>query len=186
MNAQVEPVPLLKLNLGCGPSKMEGYINVDSIEFPGIDQVVDLKQPWPWADNSVSDIHLSHVFEHFTALERVHVANEMWRVLVNQGKATVITPHWSSARAYGDFTHQWPPVSEFYLLYLNRAWRKANAPHTDIEHNPQGHNCDFEAQGVHTYEVNRFAGRNNEYVQFALTNYRDAVQDFHATWVAKK
>lgn len=186
MNAVVEEQPLLKLNLGSGPSKMEGYLNVDSVSFPNVDQVVDLKKSWPWPDNSVSDIHMSHVLEHFTGLERVHIANEMYRVLVNQGKATVITPHWGSNRAYGDFTHQWPPVSEMYLCYLSKAWRKANAPHTDSEFNSEGHNCDFQAQGVHTYETGRYPGRNQEFVQFALANYRDAVMDFHATWVALK
>jgi hypothetical protein len=220
MNAVVEEQPLLKLNLGSGPSKMEGYLSVDSVAFPNVDHVVNLAERcalspearaerdgfrsgkiagepahswnesgfkrWPWPDNSVSDIHMSHVLEHFTGLERVHIANEMYRVLVNQGKATVITPHWGSNRAYGDFTHEWPPVSEMYLCYLSKAWRKANAPHTDIEFNPRGHNCDFQAQGVHTYETGRYPGRNQEFVQFALSNYRDAVMDFHATWIALK
>jgi len=119
MNAVVEEKPaLLKLNLGCGRDiRKDGWTNVDSRKFDGVDQVVDLAAhrnyqgdsmgfaPWPWADDSVEEIHMSHVLEHFTADERVHIANEMYRVLMPGGKATIITPHWASHRAYGDPTH---------------------------------------------------------------------------------
>jgi len=102
---EAKPKALLKLNLGAGKSKMDGYLSVDSIPFDGLDVVADLTKKWPWPDNSVSDVRMSHVLEHFTAQERIHVFNEMYRVLVDEGKANIITPHWSSNRAYGDLTH---------------------------------------------------------------------------------
>jgi hypothetical protein len=95
----------LKLDFGCGPNKREGFQGVDSIAFPGVDFVVDLRQRWPWEDNSVAEAHASHFIEHLTAMERVHFANELYRVLKPGGKCTVIVPHWGSCRAYGDPTH---------------------------------------------------------------------------------
>ena len=91
MVAVLEEKPLLKLNLGCGKSKMDGYLGVDSIRFgDNVDVVADLKKKWPWPDNSVDQIHMSHVLEHFDGQERVHIFNEMHRVMVNGGKAILL------------------------------------------------------------------------------------------------
>ena len=121
MNAVVQEVPeLLKLDIGCGKGKKAGFHGVDSIAFDGVDTVFDVRtSPWPWADNSVEEVHCSHFLEHLTATERVQFMNEMWRVMKEGAKATLITPHWGSNRAYGDPTHQWPPVSEMWFYYLD-------------------------------------------------------------------
>ena len=73
----------LKLDLGCGKNKREGFLGVDCRKFDGVDQVVDLLklkrdveewrilgkpksdghdlfERWPWKDNSVAEVHCSH------------------------------------------------------------------------------------------------------------------------------
>jgi hypothetical protein len=186
MNAVVNQAPaLLKLNLGCGKSKLEGYLGVDRRSFEGVDVVTDLLDPWPWETNSVSDIHMSHVLEHFTGPQRVYIFNEMYRVLVPDGKAHIITPYWASNRAYGDFTHQWPPVSEMLYYYLSQEWRSANAPDNDILWNPEGYACDFAVTwgyGLHP----EITLKNQAGQTFALTFYKEAAQDLYANAVAKK
>ena len=180
------PAPeILKLDLGCGQNKRDGFIGVDRREFPGVDVVAELKERWPWGDSSVEEIHASHVLEHFTGCERVHIFNEMYRVLIPGGKASIITPHWCSTRAYGDFTHQWPPVSEMLYYYISKAWRKENAPDNDIEWNPEGYNCDFEATWGYGLRPDLLV-RNQEYQNFAMSNYKEACLDLHASLVAKK
>ncbi len=180
----VPPVPL-RLNLGAGKSRMPGYLSVDSIPFEGLDVVADLNKPWPWGDNTVSDIHMSHVLEHFTGEQRVHIFNEMYRVLIPQGKALIITPHWASQRAYGDFTHQWPPVSEFLFYYVWKQWRKDNAPHCDIEFNPKGYNCDFNFAGGYSLHPS-ITPWNTERQQYAQQWYKEACQDTHMTLTSNK
>ena len=66
--------------------------------------------------------------EHLDAKERIHFVNEAHRVLRPGGQMHLVTPDWSSCRAYGDLTHKWPPVSEFWFFYLDKDWRAANAP----------------------------------------------------------
>jgi SAM-dependent methyltransferase len=185
MNAVVEEKPLFKLNLGAGKSRMPGFLSVDSIPFEGLDVVADLTKPWPWDDNSTDEIHMSHVLEHFNGLERVHIFNEMHRVLIKGGKAVIITPHWASQRAYGDFTHQWPPVCEMLYYYINREWRRVNAPHNDIEFNPKGYICDFDVTGGYSLHP-QIQPRNLEYQTFAQTFYKEACQDTHMTAIARK
>ncbi len=181
MTPIAEPVPLLKLDLGCGPNKREGFHGVDSIPFVGVDTVTDLRKPWPFADSSVSEAHCSHCIEHFTGEERVHICNELHRVLVPGGTCLMIAPYWESGRAYGDFTHQWPPICGFWFQYLKKEWRAANAPHNDIKFNPKGYSCDFEV----TWGFNLrgdVAVRNQEWQQFAMANYKEVCQDVIATF----
>jgi hypothetical protein len=178
--AAVPDTPI-KLDLGCGPNKKESFTGVDSRQFKGVDVVHDLtKIPWPWKDNSVTEVHMSHMLEHFTAMERVQVLNELFRILIVGGKASIITPHWASNRAYGDFTHQWPPVAEMMFYYISKEWRKTNAPHTDIEWNPDGYTCDFEATWAYGMRQDLLS-RSQDYQMYALSNYKEAASDLIAT-----
>lgn len=187
------PPALLKLDLGCGPNKREGFLGADSIDFPGVDFVTDLRQPWPWPDNSVEEAHSSHFVEHLEARERIHFCNELYRVLVPGGKCTVIVPHFASCRAYGDMTHKWPPVSEFWFYYLSKDWRlgnpaagiRGNAPHNDASHVPWGYSCDFDAVWGYTTHP-AIAIKNQEYIQHAWGFFKEAIQDIQAHLTAKK
>lgn len=176
----IVPEPI-RLDLGCGPRKKDGFLGVDQHSFPGVDHVVNLgRDPLPFDDGSVEEVHASHFLEHLTQTERCLLLNEMYRVMKPGAKATIVVPHWGSNRAYGDPTHQWPPVSEMFFYYLSKAWRTEQAPHTDKANWPQGYDCDFEA--VWGYSLHPSLNiRNAEYQQFAINNYREAVQDIHAT-----
>lgn len=170
----------LKLDLGCGPLKKEGFVGIDALKFPGVDHVLDLrKTPWKLkgkviAAGSVEEINASHFVEHLTAAERIKFVNEIWRVLKVGGQATLTTPHWASCRAYGDLTHQWPPVSEMWYYYLNDDWRKVNAPH-NIEYK-----CNFDhSVGWNLHPT--LASRAQEHQMYAVQFYKEAAQDMVAT-----
>ncbi len=174
---------LLRLDFGAGSNPAEGFEGVDILDF-GQKWKVDLRAKWPWADESVEAAHASHFLEHLTGAERVHFVNELYRVLAPDGKCSIVVPHWASNRAYGDITHQWPPVSEMWLYYLNRIWRvgdkekgiPANAPHSDVSMNSAGYACNFSATwgyGLHPELLNR----NEEYQQHASKFWKEAAQD---------
>lgn len=172
--AKVVPDEKLKLDLGCGKNKKEGFIGVDSRDFEGVDQVIDLTKSWPWGDDSVEEVNCSHFIEHLKADDRIHFVNELYRVLIPGGKAHITVPHWASTRAYGDLTHQWPPVSEFWFYYLSKEWRANNAPHND------GYTCDFEAGWGYGLRQDLHV-RNQEYQMYALSNFKEAATDLIAT-----
>ena len=165
----------MRLDLGCGKNKKEGFHGVDSLEFEGVDTVLDLTQtPWPWEDDSVEEVHCSHFIEHLTWPERVKFFNELYRVMKKDAKAAIILPHWNSSRYYGDPTHK-EPFSEFAFYYLSKNWRKDNAPHV-------GYECDFQA--TWGYSLNpALISRNQEYQQYAMSWFKEAVTDIHATLV---
>jgi len=205
--------PFAKLDLGCGKHKKEGFLGIDRRLFEGVDAATDLTQKrWIFEqaqlgplkllplsgeysgkfmlpDCSIWEVHCSHFLEHLEhnqrQPERVRFMNELWRVLIPGGVATIITPHWASNRAYGDFTHADKPVTEMFYSYLDKEWRKQEAPDNDIEYNADGYSCDFEHElghGLHPH----FAERSSEEQGFALQWYRDAVVELHARLTARK
>jgi predicted SAM-dependent methyltransferase len=53
----------LRLNLGCGMRRLDGFVNVDKFGEPELRH--DLETfPWPWPDDSVVEVLLNHVLEH--------------------------------------------------------------------------------------------------------------------------
>ena len=164
---------MLRLDLGCGNTKRESFLGVDNRDFPGVDCVADLRQRWPWGDSTVDEVYCAHFVEHLSATERIHFVNELYRVLRPGARATVIVPNWASALAYGDLTHQWPPVSADWFYYLGKAWRAQNAPHNDF------YTCDFKVQ--YRYALHeRFGGSALKEQQFACTFYVDAAPEIMA------
>lgn len=171
----------MKLDIGCGPNKKDGFQGMDQYPMNGVDIVHDVRiTPWPFENEAVEEVHCSHFLEHLTGPERVKFFNELYRVLKPGGKATIITPHWCSTRAYGDYTHQWPPVSEQFYWHLREEWRMSQSPHTDVKWDKNGHDCDFEhvlSFGLHPGMLTR----NQEYVNHALSFYKEAAQDLYCT-----
>ncbi len=112
------------------------------------------------------------------ASERIHFVNELYRVLKVGSQCRLVAPHWASCRAYGDLTHQWPPISEFWFYYLSQEWRKSNAPHNDA------YACDFEVTWGYTLHQN-IVSRNTAYQTEALAWWKEAAQDVVATLTKK-
>jgi hypothetical protein len=87
---------------------------------------------------------MSHFLEHLKAEERIELMNECYRVLISGNKIEITSPSWSHERAYGDPTHQWPPITTWTFLYMNKSWRDINAPHVKYTCN-----FDWNVSGVH-------------------------------------
>lgn len=171
----------MKLDLGCGGKKKEGFIGVDQYAMEGVDVVLNIGEAeWPWENDSVDEIYASHFLEHLTPKQRMHFMNEAFRVMKEGAKATIITPHWASNRAYGDMTHAWPPVAEMFYYYVSQEWRDTQAPHTDKKWNPDGMNCNFAATWGYSFSP-ELASRSQDHVNYALANYKEAAQDMYAT-----
>jgi predicted SAM-dependent methyltransferase len=100
----------LKLNIGCGTSGIEGWVNIDNSptillsrlpfgrrifrtpEWRGGVRRADVRKRIPFPDSSVSCIYSSHTFEHFTYEESRAVALECFRVLRVGGILRIVVP----------------------------------------------------------------------------------------------
>lgn len=84
------------LNLGCGETYIKNAINVDFFETRYCDKIVDLNiLPWPWEDNSVDEVYMLHIIEHFDDT-MIKIFKEAYRILKVNGLLHIQCPHFSS------------------------------------------------------------------------------------------
>ena|SRR5712664_528206 len=174
----IKAVPL-KLDLGCGQSKREGFTGVDISKVPGVDVVHNLFTfPWPFKDDTVEEIWCSHFLEHVPNKLRFAFMDECYRILFAGGKAAFLFPYYSSMRAIQDPTHEWPPLCEFSFLYFNKQWREQNK----LDHYPV--KCDFDYS--YNYAINpAFVGRSQEFLAGAIPTMLNIVTDQSVTMVKR-
>lgn len=183
-----EEIKVIKLDIGCGPNPIEGFEGCDTIKFDKVKHVFNAGQDvWSFENDSVDEIHAAHFLEHLTNLggawERTHFFNEAYRVMKKGAKMTLIFPHWASNRYYGDPTHK-EPFSEMGFYYLDVAWRKQQAPHSDSEFFDKGYSCDFACTWGYNLRQDIMV-RNQEFQQFACANYKEVINDIVATCIKK-
>ncbi len=93
----------MKLNLGCGNKKKEGFLGVDKFDCEAVDKIADLDKQLPFKTNTVEEVWMDNVIEHVRDISSV--MNEIYRICQNEAKITIITPHFTSASSWIDPTH---------------------------------------------------------------------------------
>ncbi len=129
-------VERVKLHLGCGAKKLEGFVNVDKYGKP--DQCVDLEHfPWPWMDSIADEVVLIHVLEHLGGDHETFrgIIQELYRVCAPGAKVTIVVPHPRHDNFLGDPTHVRPITAQVMSL-LDRAqceaWQAAGYANTPL------------------------------------------------------
>jgi predicted SAM-dependent methyltransferase len=81
----------LRLNVGCGKNLKPGWINIDLSKEA--DLQLDVREPLPFANESVSKVYSEHFFEHLEYPdEALHFLKESLRVLQPGGRFSVGVP----------------------------------------------------------------------------------------------
>jgi SAM-dependent methyltransferase len=139
---------MYRLDLGCGTTKKDGFIGVDTLELPGVDIIHDLNiYPYPFEDDSVDEILMDNVLEHIP--NPLKVVEELYRICKNGAKVIIGVPYFRSFYATIDPTHinffgvywfdYFDPNNIFYKKYqysnakflierkeFDREWNKKN------------------------------------------------------------
>ena len=109
----------MKLNLGCGNFKKEGYINVDSNPIVEPDVMLNLNEVESykkWNDNEVDEIFMSHVLEHLS--DPFEIMKQLHRILKPGGILHIEVPHFS--RGFTHAQHARGFDITFYYYYDKR------------------------------------------------------------------
>ena len=164
----------MKLDLGCGQNKRQGFKGVDIAPGPGVDFVWDLnKYPWqPFKDNSVEEGNISHYIEHVPDL--MSFMNELWRICTPDAKINIVAPYYTSIRAWGDPTHV-RAINEWTFLYFTDKWRMDPANKPVVGHYPIKANFDIEL--MYFFFNPPWDKKSDEAKQFAQQHYWNVVSD---------
>lgn len=82
---------VVRVELGCGSTKNEGYLGIDRFSLPNVDLVADLNKGIPLEDNSVDVIFCSHSLEHFDSLS--NIVNDIYRVCKHKAIINILSPY---------------------------------------------------------------------------------------------
>ncbi|MFN2577931.1 MAG: methyltransferase domain-containing protein [Pyrinomonadaceae bacterium] len=82
----------LRVNIGCGPNPLPGWVNVDSARNEKVDVVWDLRRGLPFPEESCAAIFGEHVIEHMTKEDAAVLLQEIYRVLQQGGVVRLSTP----------------------------------------------------------------------------------------------
>ena len=80
------------LQVGCGPHRLDGWLNSDVLGNLRRDLYVDIEEPLPFPDGSLDAVYASEVIEHVPAATGRFFLAEASRVLRPRGVLRVTTP----------------------------------------------------------------------------------------------
>jgi SAM-dependent methyltransferase len=81
----------MRLNVGCGRRRIEGYTGVDAVDRKGAD-IIAPADKIPLEDGSCDEIMAIHLFEHFYRWECERVLAEWRRLLKPRGRLVLELP----------------------------------------------------------------------------------------------
>lgn len=99
----------MKINVGCGPQIIEGYIGVDIIRTRGSNVVADGLM-LPFKTDTIDAIYTSHTIEHFSRADLPRLLKEWARVIHSGGILEIMCPDMEKAMRRwlkGDFHYRW-------------------------------------------------------------------------------
>ena len=185
----------MKLNLGSGSKILKGYVNVDKFQYYNPDVVHDLEKfPYPFEDNSIDEILLSHVLEHIGQNPDVfnNIIKELYRICKNNSIVDIRVPHPRHDDFISDPTHVRPITILGLQLYdksMNEKWEKMKAANTplalihEVNFTIKDINFVLEKKYIKLLE-NKEIDQNE--LQEYIRKYNNVVKEMKIKWVALK
>jgi hypothetical protein len=98
----------MKINIGAGDTKINGFFSVDYDKHSNPDYVVDLERDrFPFEDNSIETVIAHHVLEHLGE-GFFHCLQELYRICKSGAIIDIRVPHHRSEAYAADPTHRRP------------------------------------------------------------------------------
>lgn len=90
---------MLKLDVGCGQNKKEGFLGIDILADDRVDYHLDItKDKLPLEDNTVDEVFSNHFFEHIDSPKEA--LEELIRVSAHKATFEIWTPYLKSNEAF--------------------------------------------------------------------------------------
>ena len=114
---------MIKLNIGGGYKRYDGFLNVDRDINCKPDVLLDLeKDKFPFEDSTVSEIKAYHILEHIGE-GYIPLLQELYRICEHGAIIDIKVPHHFHDNFYSDPTHKRPITVEGFRLFNQTANR---------------------------------------------------------------
>lgn len=112
----------MKINIGAGLKRIDGFVNVDGDALCNPEYLVNLDDPnlhLPFEDNSIDEVVAHHILEHIQHI--LPLMKELYRVCKHGALVDIEVPHPQHEVFLGDFTHV-RPITVNAMLQLSKAY----------------------------------------------------------------
>jgi len=110
------------LHIGCGDSRLEGWVNVDSVPYPAVDVIQDVTKEVPFTECPY--IFAEHFLEHLALPDATRFLGHCRKALAPEGVLRLTTPNldwvWSTQYHPGAWSDHQEAVHD--CLHLNRSF----------------------------------------------------------------
>jgi len=174
LRCRIDPIQVARLrelrrrrgvlvNVGCGPTGRDGWVNLDLFVGPGVTHRFDCRRRLPLGDASCRGIHVEHYFEHLEFhVERPRFLADCLRCLEPGGVLRIIVPD----------------AGKFMDAYAAPGWEKMNVLGGGCYVPEQAYRAKIEAVN-HTFlqSGEHFGGYDADYLKILLeeAGFRDVV-----------
>lgn len=110
----------MKINIGGGYKRYEGFLNVDFDTLTNPDFVVNLEtDTFPIEDSTVSEVKAYHILEHIGP-GFFHLMQELYRICENGAILDIQVPHHRHEIFFGDASHIRPITVEMMRQFSKK------------------------------------------------------------------
>jgi len=136
----------MKINLGSGYTRFDGFVNVDDDPLVNAEYMVNLDDVnirLPFEDSTVSEIKAHHILEHIGD-GFIPLMKEMYRVCEHGAILDIAVPHHFHEVYYGDVTHKRPITISSMSMFSKKVNREHIAKHNSNSGMGLRYDIDFE------------------------------------------
>jgi SAM-dependent methyltransferase len=168
----------MKINIGGGLTRPEGFITIDIDVNANPDYIVDLeKDILPFEDNSVSEVRAYHIFEHIGP-GYFHMLQELYRVCRHGGIIDIQVPH----PRHDNFLHDPTHVRSITIEGMRMFSKKYNDYQTELYKSTTGlayrYGVDFELVAFQMVPDHYYAEIIPQLPQYQLERLSREVNNF--------
>lgn len=168
----------MKINLGSGNTRIEGFVNVDSDINTNPDILCDIQENLPFDDNSIEEVRAYHILEHIGD-KFFGFMKELYRVCKPDTIIDVRVPHHRHDYFYGDPSHVRPITIE----NMKRFSKSEGDLHTGLQNFGALLNIDFSIVWhqyiFEPYFEDQFKTLSDEQCNMMARMYNNVIQEIH-------
>lgn len=181
----------MKLNLGCGSKIIDGYVNVESCDYFEADKSCDLEKfPYPFKDDSVDEILMSHTLERLGQNPDTfnRVIKELYRICKNNAIINIHVLHFrhdSFASNPMNVRPITPLGLSFYDKAANEEWARMGSTNSPLA---LINNVNFKVENVNYVIEDKFVEKFNsgeideQQLHYHMEHFNNVIKQIDIKW----